>query len=113
MNPHFYRLRKETVRKDYAGRATERCERDSLRVVLPVSNSNETRNGGTAACGHLTTVAKQFRAARQEAGLPESLVLYSARHTFGTASPTFHASGGQSLQLGAIVLVPTGFLLSF
>src|SRR5580765_677398 len=47
MNPHFYRLRKETVRKDYAGRATERCERDSLRVVLPVRNSNETRNGGT------------------------------------------------------------------
>jgi len=38
-----------------------------------------------SADGHLTTVAKQFREARREAGLPESLVLYCARHTFGTA----------------------------
>ena len=36
--------------------------------------------------GHLTTVAKQFRDARREAGLPEALVLYCARHTFGTAA---------------------------
>ena len=39
-----------------------------------------------AECGHLTTVAKQFRDARTKAGLPESLVLYCARHTFGTAA---------------------------
>jgi integrase len=39
-----------------------------------------------AACGHLTTVAKQFREARRETGLPESLVMYCARHTFGTAA---------------------------
>jgi integrase len=38
-----------------------------------------------AECGHLTTVAKQFRDARTEAGLPESLVLYCARHAFGRA----------------------------
>jgi integrase len=38
-----------------------------------------------AECGHLTTVAKQFRDARSNAGLPESLV-YCARHTFGTAA---------------------------
>jgi len=37
-----------------------------------------------AACGHSTTVAKQFRAARKAAGLPDKLVLYCARHTFGT-----------------------------
>ena len=37
-----------------------------------------------ADCGHLTTVAKQFRAARKAAGLPEWLVLYHARHAFGT-----------------------------
>jgi hypothetical protein len=43
MNPHFYRLRKETVRKSPAGRATERCERDFLRIVPGVSNSNKTR----------------------------------------------------------------------
>jgi integrase len=34
--------------------------------------------------GHLTTVAKQFREARRLAGLPESLKLYCARHSFGT-----------------------------
>jgi integrase len=39
-----------------------------------------------AADGHLTTVAKQFREARRKAGLPESLVLYCARHTSGTAA---------------------------
>jgi len=38
-----------------------------------------------AKSGHRTTVAKQFREARQEAGLPVSLVLYCPRHAFGTA----------------------------
>jgi len=43
VNPHFYRLRKEAVGKGWVpGSATERCERDSLRLVLRVSNSNET-----------------------------------------------------------------------
>lgn len=37
-----------------------------------------------AKCGHLTTVAKMFRIARRKAGLPNTVVLYSARHTFGT-----------------------------
>lgn len=37
-----------------------------------------------AGAGHLTTVAKQFRKARAEAGLPRWLVLYHARHAFGT-----------------------------
>src|ERR1700675_3881535 len=36
--------------------------------------------------GHLTTVAKQFRDARSKAGVSDSLVLYCARHTFGTAA---------------------------
>lgn len=35
-------------------------------------------------CGHLTTVAKMFGIARELAGLPKGVVLYSARHTFGT-----------------------------
>jgi integrase len=35
-------------------------------------------------CGHLTTVSKMFAIARERAGLPKSVVLYSARHTFGT-----------------------------
>ncbi|MGA7566870.1 MAG: site-specific integrase [Terriglobales bacterium] len=34
--------------------------------------------------GHLTTVTKQFEKARKEAGLPNDLVLYCARHGFGT-----------------------------
>jgi integrase len=37
-----------------------------------------------AECGHVTTVAKEFRKARENAKLPESLVLYHARHAFGT-----------------------------
>ena len=48
-----------------------------------------------AECGHLTTVAKQFREARREAGLPESLVLYCARHTFGTAA--YEATGNLAM----------------
>jgi integrase len=34
--------------------------------------------------GYLTTVAKAFARARKKAGLPSTVVLYSARHTFGT-----------------------------
>lgn len=37
-----------------------------------------------ASAGHLTTVARAFRALRQKLGLSSKLVLYSARHTFGT-----------------------------
>ncbi len=37
-----------------------------------------------ASCGHLTTVAKAFQKAREDAGLPDDLVLYCARHGFGT-----------------------------
>ncbi|HEX7962369.1 MAG TPA: tyrosine-type recombinase/integrase, partial [Terriglobales bacterium] len=37
-----------------------------------------------SSSGHLSTVAKQFRQARTSAGIPDSIVLYSARHTYGT-----------------------------
>ena len=37
-----------------------------------------------AEAGHLTTVAKQFRDARRQVELPESLKLYGARHAFAT-----------------------------
>jgi integrase len=37
-----------------------------------------------AKCGHLTTVSRQFEEARKAAGLPADLVLYCARHGFGT-----------------------------
>jgi integrase len=48
-----------------------------------------------AAGGHLTTVAKQFREARRAAGLREDLVLYCARHTFGTA--VYEATGNLAM----------------
>ncbi len=48
-----------------------------------------------AAGGHLTTVAKQFREARRKLGLPESLVLYCARHIFGTAA--YEATGNLAM----------------
>ena len=35
-------------------------------------------------CGHLTDVGKQFRIARRKAQLSEDLVLYCARHDYGT-----------------------------
>jgi integrase len=34
--------------------------------------------------GHLTTISKDFQAARGRAGLDKKLVPYSARHTYGT-----------------------------
>ena len=48
-----------------------------------------------ASSGHLTTVARQFREARRKAGLPDSLVLYCARHTFGTAA--YEATGNLAM----------------
>jgi len=37
-----------------------------------------------AASGHLTTVGHWFRQAGRNAGLPDNLVLYCARHDYGT-----------------------------
>ena len=37
-----------------------------------------------AEVGHLTTMGKLFRKAREKAGLPEELVLYCGRHDYGT-----------------------------
>ena len=50
--------------------------------------------------GHLTTVAKQFRDARSEAGLPGALVLYCARHTFGTAA--YGATGNLAMVMNVM-----------
>jgi integrase len=53
--------------------------------------------------GHLTTVAKQFRDARSKAskaGLPRGLVLYCARHTFGTAA--YEATGNLALVMNVM-----------
>jgi integrase len=53
-----------------------------------------------AAGGHLTTVAKQFRDARSKAGLPGQLVLYCARHTFGTAA--YEATGNLAMVMNVM-----------
>lgn len=37
-----------------------------------------------AASGHLSSIDRLFREARQKAGLPKELVLYCARHDYGT-----------------------------
>ena len=50
--------------------------------------------------GHLTTVAKQFRDARSKAGLPGGLVLYCARHTFGTAA--YEATGNLAMVMNVM-----------
>ena len=50
--------------------------------------------------GHLTTVAKQFREARTAAGFPASLVLYCARHTFGTTA--YGATGNLAMVMNVM-----------
>jgi integrase len=51
-------------------------------------------------CGHITTVAKAFEQARAAAGLPNEVVLYSARHTFATK--VMGATGDLSLVMRAL-----------
>jgi integrase len=46
---------------------------------------------GNSAEGHRTTVTKKFEEARKAAGVPESIVLYCARHEFAT---TYLENGG-------------------
>ena len=53
----------------------ERCGTRREGWVFPSQHS---------ATGHLTTIGHWFRQARREAGLSEDLVLYCARHDYGT-----------------------------
>lgn len=59
-----------------------------VRQALRARYSDETEGwvfrSKRAKCGHLTTVNRQFETARKAAGLPADLVLYCARHGFGT-----------------------------
>jgi integrase len=67
--------------------AAFQAEREIASYKINTSNCALTYIASATAKGlNLTTVSKQFREARREAGLPESLVLYCARHTFGTAA---------------------------
>jgi integrase len=53
-----------------------RCNKKREGWVFPSKRSKKT--------GHLTTIARRFREARTEAGLPQGLVLYCGRHDYGT-----------------------------
>jgi integrase len=53
-----------------------------------------------ATGGRLTMVAKQFREARSQAGLPGQLVLYCARHTFGPAA--YQAMGNLAMVMNVM-----------
>ena len=52
-----------------------RCGAEREGFVFPSKRS---------AAGHLTTIARRFREAREKAGLPKNLVLYCARHDCGS-----------------------------
>src|SRR2546430_4890445 len=77
-------------------------QRVPFHVVRSEEHTSELQSQSNLVCRllleknrHLTTVAKQFREARRKAGLPESLVLYCARHTFGTAA--YEATGNLAM----------------
>jgi len=61
-------------------------ERVRAALLARKTNANEgwVFPSARAESGHLETVQKQFERARRMAGLPESVVLYSARHRFST-----------------------------
>jgi len=54
---------------------TDRCGAKREGFVFPSKRSSS---------GHLTTIARRFREARDKAGLPKTLVLYCARHDYST-----------------------------
>ena len=72
-------------------RASRRCVPISQRMIDMLLRQCAGKTEGwlfpcaKAKSGHRTTVAKQFRETRQEAGLPSSLAVYCARRAFGTA----------------------------
>jgi integrase len=71
---------------DNARRFVPMSER--MRVMLKSWCGDRTEGwvfpSSRSKCGHLTTIAKGFQAARDRADLDEKLVPYSARHTYGT-----------------------------
>src|ERR1700722_5859769 len=86
----IFRLREQIAQ------GTEVCaNRSEVRQAL-LARYSEQKEGWIfpskrAGDGHLTTVAKQFEKARKEAGLPNDLVLYCARHGFGTCDQNLFA----------------------
>lgn len=77
----------------------------SERVPGAVDGCSDKREGWLfpsqrAKGGQLTTVSEQFREARTAAGLPAALVLYCARHTFGTTA--YGATGNPAMVMNVM-----------
>lgn len=58
--------------------------RERLKARAAITKSEWVFPSQRSRSGHITNVSKQFAKARKDAGLPETLVLYCARHTFAT-----------------------------
>jgi hypothetical protein len=63
-----------------------------LPKTLTFTDEGKIRELARRAAGHRTTVAKKFEEARKAASVPESIVLYCARHEFAT---TYLENGGE------------------
>jgi len=57
---------------------------DSLRTRCGTRSEGWVFPSNLGASGHLRSIDRLFRAARRQAGLPKELVLYCARHDYGT-----------------------------
>jgi len=67
----------EILRRRVRDQSAHKWQRDSRwGIHFPSSKKGEIT--------HITSVNKAFAKAKKDAGLPAELVLYSARHTFGT-----------------------------
>lgn len=61
---------------------------DALLARMPNKPEGWVFPSKQSKTGHITTVAKAWRNARDKAGVPKSVVMYCARHTFGTVAAT-------------------------
>lgn len=66
------------------GRTQEAAGLRSLAGTLRYKAARLVSPSARLACGHLRSIDRLFRQARPEAGLPKYLVLYCARHDYGT-----------------------------
>jgi integrase len=76
---------------------------DRVTKVLHVRRKDKTEGWvfpSDSVCGHITTVARAFAKAREEAKLPKEMVLYCARHAFATK--VMGATGDLSLVMRAL-----------
>src|SRR5579864_823290 len=70
----------------YQGQAGQRLSEKVRWVILGERRwvTSRKRRRDRSKAGHLTRINQQFARAREKAGLPKDLVMYCARHDFGT-----------------------------